>query len=104
MKPTVGRIVHYTSLGSADERFPPETQAALITSAAPKPAAFMRSTEESEGVALERYRARVQDENNYEVYLRVFYGNDHGSGEFAMAKVPFASEAKPGCWNWPPRE
>jgi hypothetical protein len=31
MKPTVGRIVHYTNLGDKDGKYPPETQAALIT-------------------------------------------------------------------------
>jgi hypothetical protein len=31
MKPTVGRIVHYTNLGDADGKYPPETQAAIIT-------------------------------------------------------------------------
>jgi hypothetical protein len=31
MKPTIGRIVHYTNLGDKDGRFPPETQAAIIT-------------------------------------------------------------------------
>ena len=31
MKPTIGRIVHYTNLGDRDGRFPPEVQAALIT-------------------------------------------------------------------------
>lgn len=31
MKPTIGRIVHYTSLGSADGKYPPEQQAAIIT-------------------------------------------------------------------------
>lgn len=31
MKPSVGRIVHYTSLGSADGKYPPEQQAAIIT-------------------------------------------------------------------------
>lgn len=30
-KATVGRIVHYTNLGDADGKYPPETQAALIT-------------------------------------------------------------------------
>lgn len=29
--PTVGRIVHYTNLGDKDEKYPAETQAALIT-------------------------------------------------------------------------
>lgn len=31
MKPSVGRIVHYTNLGDKDGRYPPEQQAALIT-------------------------------------------------------------------------
>ena len=31
MQPTVGRIVHYTNLGDADGKYPPETQAALVT-------------------------------------------------------------------------
>ncbi len=31
MEPTVGRIVHYTNLGDKDGKYPPETQAALIT-------------------------------------------------------------------------
>lgn len=31
MKPTIGRIVHYMSLGSADGLYPPETQAAIVT-------------------------------------------------------------------------
>lgn len=86
MRPSVGRIVHYTSLGSADGKFPPEVQAALITSAVPK-----------------RENHLHDDEDEYDVYLRVFYGNDRGSGDFAMAKVPFFVEPQPGHWNWPPR-
>ena len=31
MKPTVGRMVHYTNLGDRDGKYPPEIQAALIT-------------------------------------------------------------------------
>jgi len=31
MTPTVGRIVHYTNLGDKDGKYPPETQAAIIT-------------------------------------------------------------------------
>ncbi len=31
MKPTIGRIVHYTNLGDKDGRYPPETQAAIVT-------------------------------------------------------------------------
>lgn len=31
IKPSVGRMVHYTNLGDKDGRYPPETQAAVIT-------------------------------------------------------------------------
>lgn len=31
IKPTVGRIVHYTNLGDKDGKYPPEQQAAIIT-------------------------------------------------------------------------
>ena len=31
MPASIGRIVHYTNLGDADGKYPPETQAALIT-------------------------------------------------------------------------
>lgn len=30
-EPTIGRIVHYTNLGDKDGRYPPETQAAIVT-------------------------------------------------------------------------
>jgi hypothetical protein len=30
-RPSIGRIVHYTNLGDKDGKYPPETQAALIT-------------------------------------------------------------------------
>ncbi len=31
MKPTIGRIVHYTNLGDRDGKYPPTVQAAIIT-------------------------------------------------------------------------
>jgi hypothetical protein len=31
MKPTIGRIVHYTNLGDRDGRYPPQIIAALVT-------------------------------------------------------------------------
>jgi hypothetical protein len=31
MRPTLGRIVHYMSLGSADGKYPPEPHPALVT-------------------------------------------------------------------------
>lgn len=35
MQPSIGRIVHYTNLGDKDGKYPPETQAALITGVNP---------------------------------------------------------------------
>jgi len=31
MKPTIGRIVHYTNLGDKEDRYPPEAHPAIIT-------------------------------------------------------------------------
>lgn len=31
MRPSVGRVVHYASLGSADGEFPPACRAAIVT-------------------------------------------------------------------------
>lgn len=30
-KPSIGRIVHYTNLGDQDGKYPPTTQAAIVT-------------------------------------------------------------------------
>ena len=80
MKPTVGRIVHYMNLGDADGRFPPETQAAIIT-----------------GVDAANIGEPVQ-ESRYDVDLHIFYL----TGQFDMQKVPFSPTAKRGHWTWPP--
>lgn len=84
MKPTVGRIVHYTNLGDRDGKYPPEVQAALITKVMPK---------------LDR---SLIEEGCYAVSLRIFYE----MGEFAMQDVPFTedaagSEGARGHWTWP---
>lgn len=34
-KPSIGRIVHYTNLGDSEGKYPPETQAAVITGVNP---------------------------------------------------------------------
>lgn len=88
MKPTVGRIVHYTNLGDADGRYPPEQQAALITKVTPL------------GTGLEN-RAGWQDddERGYHVSLHIFYE----TGDFFMKEVPFSAEYARGHWTWPPR-
>lgn len=78
MKPTIGRIVHYTNLGDRDGKYPPEKQAALIT-----------------GVNV--------DET---VSLHVFYrtgGFDMPAVEHAGLAEAGSEEAR-GMWQWPARE
>ena len=74
MKPTIGRIVHYTNLGDADGKYPPTTQAAIIT--------------------------KIDDpaDPDGKVTLKVFYP----TGIFDCT-VPFSAEPKRGHWSWPPR-
>jgi len=86
MIPTVGRIVHYQNLGDKDGRYPPETQAALIT-----------------GAKL-REPAKAHDdapcsEACYIVDLHIFYR----TGDFFMLDVPYNPEATSGHWRWPER-
>lgn len=81
--PTVGRIVHYMNLGDKDGKYPPETQAAMITSV--KPGANT---------------AHAEAERNCDVTLAVFYR----TGLFFMVDpVPFSPEPARGHWTWPPR-
>lgn len=76
MKPTVGRIVHYTNLGDADGRFPPEAHAAMIT--------------------------KVHDDTA--VALCIFYPTGVFFMERVQQtlKTPGTDEAR-GKWGWPPR-
>ena len=83
MKPTVGRIVHYTNLGDKDGKYPPEQQAALITKVKPMDQC-----------------AEPQSESCYSVSLHIFYE----TGDFYMKDVPFSDTYKRGSWTWPPRE
>lgn len=90
MKPTVGRIVHYTNLGDRDGKYPPEIQAAIITKAVKHIDAPPQSPVE---------------EQNFTVSLKAFYP----TGFFDMADVKFTPEAAGsdgarGSWTWPARE
>mgnify|MGYP000022203371 CR=1 FL=1 len=75
MKPTVGRIVHYTNLGDKDGKYPPEQQAAIIT------------------------RVRGSDPAGMNVALHIFYP----TGQFDMDNVPFSETYERGHWSWPPK-
>ena len=71
MKPTIGRIVHYTNLGDKDGRYPPEQQAAIVTGIYPL--------------------------DEMHVDLHIFYR----TGQFDMTKVPFSETYQRGHWSWP---
>lgn len=81
--PSIGRIVHYTNLGDADGKYPPSTQAALITAVHEAPA----------GTPVESAPSGLI------VDLHIFYR----TGQFDMQAVPFSETPKRGHWNWPPR-
>jgi hypothetical protein len=74
--PTVGRIVHMTSRGSADGQFPPATRAAIITEVLP-----------------------AGNAGGPRVNLCVL----NPTGLFFDLSVPYAEEPTPGHWSWPPR-
>jgi len=80
MKPTVGRIVHYTNLGDKDGRYPPEQQAAIVTGVYPQL---------EEGVI----------PGDMHVDLHIFYR----TGQFDMKTVPFSETYERGHWSWPPK-
>jgi len=87
MIPTIGRIVHYTNLGDADGKYPPEQQAAIIT----KVIKFGTALPDGGGW-------KPGDERGYDVSLHIFYE----TGDFFMKSVPFSPEYKRGHWTWPP--
>lgn len=77
MKPSVGRIVHYTNLGDKDGKYPPTVQAAIVTA--------------------------VNDDAT--VALHIFYKTgqfDMASVE--QTSEPAGSEDARGRWCWPARE
>lgn len=77
MKPTVGRIVHYTNLGDRDGKYPPEVQAALITGV---------NADES-------------------VALHVFYKTGQfDMSSVPLTEAEAGSEPARGHWAWPARQ
>ncbi len=81
MIPSVGRIVHYTSLGSGDENGPPEQQAAIVISVKKMP--LEDPTQHTE--------------RDYEVCLHIF----DRAGAFFRDDVPFSDTYEPDHWTWP---
>ena len=82
--------MHYQSYGTPGGEYHPKPRAAVIAECDPWP-----TSEHCIGVASDAY---YQDETNYCVKLCIL----NPSGIF-FTQSKFSAEAKPGCWNWPPR-
>lgn len=79
MQPTIGRIVHYQSYGTAKGEYLPEPRAAIIT--------------------------EVHDATEGDPFgpISVSLCILNPTGLFFNTSVCYADEPTPGCWNWPPR-
>lgn len=90
MKPSVGRIVHYTNLGDKDGKYPPQVQAAVVTGIYRTiPGGFQRV---DDGVGTD------SDTIADFVDLKVFYK----TGLFDWEKIPMRTDpSQRGCWHWP---
>lgn len=78
MKPSIGRIVHYTNLGDKDGKYPPEVQAAIIT--------------------------KIGEGDK--VHLHIFYPTgqfDRAYADRAPDSVVAGSNEARGLWQWPVR-
>ncbi len=74
-QPSVGRIVHYRSLGSADGRYGPECRAAVIT------------------------EVNEVGDTVHNVGLCVL----NPTGQFFDRGVAYDEAGSPGTWHWPER-
>src|ERR1043166_5856052 len=98
MKPSIGRVVHYTNLGDKDGKYPPEVQAAIVTGV------YFTNAEDGNPYGKEDCypdNGTVPHAGTRTMYvdLRVFYR----TGEFLLQKCPYSESPERGCWNYPPR-
>lgn len=82
MVPSVGRIVHYTMVGTCAGE-PVEGPMAAIVTGAKRKSEVLGSRQEHE----------------YIVDLHIFYR----MGQFDSPDVPFSETYEPGHWTWPPK-
>jgi len=80
IQPTIGRIVHYQTLGTPGGEYLPEPLAAIVTK--------VKGCDPSLG-----------GDGCPHADMHVFYGN----GTSDKSDVPYAATPTPGHWNWPPR-
>ena len=79
-RPTIGRIVHYTNLGDAQGKYPPEVQAAIVTGlCGPNTGLPGRA------------------------HLHIFYKSGAFDMEADFTTEPAGSELARGRWSWPAR-
>lgn len=84
-QPSIGSVVHYQNLGDAAGRYPPETQAAIITGA-------QRRDPHND-------HSGACWEDCYVVDLHIIYR----TGQFWMLDVPYGEQVESGHWRWPTR-
>ncbi len=90
MKPSVGRIVHFISLGSKDGKYEPECRAAIITAVKNVAPYSVSATEISE-------TSPKNTTDFFECDLAIF----NPEGMYFNRKV--LQGDKPGTWHWPER-
>lgn len=105
--PTVGRVVHYQSRGSADGLYPPEPRAAIITvvhvTTAPNGEDWLGERQYAEERWSEYHNGYVRDEEVAEYITHVGLAVLNPTGLFFDDAVEYSEQPKPGCWSWPPR-
>lgn len=86
MTPSVGRIVHYVSRGSADGIFEPECRAAIITEVSP-----------------DTSRVSLCILNPQGIFFDHGLKHDDPSDEIRKLYDPQTIPYTPGTWHWPER-
>lgn len=104
--PSVGRIVHYQSRGSADGHFRPEPRAAIITEVqtSTEPGTdYLGQRVEADTHWSEYSNAYVTDDRVPEYVVSVSLCVLNPTGMFFDEHVDHSTSPAPGCWSWPPR-
>lgn len=105
--PSVGRVVHYQSRGSADGVFLPEPRAALITavhtSVTPNGEDWLGQRQYADTHFSHYAGSDVDDDEVPEYITGVSLCVLNPTGMFFDEYVPYAEQPTGGHWSWPPR-